>query len=85
MSHLQRPQHGDAGGVAPRLVAGIEQLGPSPGRHKVPGIGPITAAAISALAPPAQTFSRGRDFAAWLGLTALLAKGGIYRTSIAAT
>ena len=34
-----------------------------------PGIGPITAAAISALAPPAQTFSRGRDFSAWLGLT----------------
>ena len=35
----------------------------------IPGIGPITAAAISALAPPAQTFSRGRDFSAWLGLT----------------
>src|ERR1700690_3716398 len=37
----------------------------------VPGIGPISAAAISALAPPAQTFARGRDFAAWLGLTPL--------------
>ena len=32
----------------------------------IPGIGPVTAAAISA-APPAQTFARGRDFAAWTG------------------
>jgi transposase len=37
----------------------------------IPGIGPITAAAISALAPPTQSFTRGRDFAAWLGLTPL--------------
>ena len=37
----------------------------------IPGIGPVTAAAISALAPPAQTFARGRDFAAWPGLTPL--------------
>jgi transposase len=35
----------------------------------IPGIGPITATAIAALAPPAETFRRGRDFAAWLGLT----------------
>ncbi|MGB3316769.1 MAG: IS110 family transposase [Albidovulum sp.] len=35
----------------------------------IPGIGPICAAAMVALAPPAQTFSKGRDFAAWLGLT----------------
>lgn len=37
----------------------------------IPGIGPITATAIAALAPPAETFQRGRDFAAWLGLTPL--------------
>jgi transposase len=37
----------------------------------IPGIGPITATAIAALAPPAETFARGRDFAAWLGLTPL--------------
>ena len=37
----------------------------------IPGIGPITAAAITALAPPAETFTKGRDFAAWLGLTPL--------------
>ena len=35
----------------------------------IPGIGPIAATAIAALAPPAASFKRGRDFAAWLGLT----------------
>jgi transposase len=34
----------------------------------MPGMGPITAAAIDAFAPPMATFRRGRDFAAWLGL-----------------
>jgi transposase len=37
----------------------------------VPGIGPITATARIALAPAAETFSKGRDFAAWLGLAPL--------------
>ena len=37
----------------------------------IPGIGPITATAIAALAPPVETFKRGRDFAAWVGLTPL--------------
>jgi transposase len=36
--------------------------------QSMPGIGPITAAAIEAFAPPMATFKRGRDFAAWLGL-----------------
>jgi transposase len=34
----------------------------------IPGIGPIAATAIIALAPPLETFRKGRDFAAWLGL-----------------
>ena len=34
----------------------------------VPGIGPITAMAIQAFAPPMESFQRGRDFSAWLGL-----------------
>jgi transposase len=34
----------------------------------IPGIGPVTAAAISALAPPAQTFARGRDLPPGWGL-----------------
>jgi transposase len=35
----------------------------------IPGVGPITAIAIAALAPPPENFSKGRDFAAWVGLT----------------
>lgn len=34
----------------------------------IPGVGPITATAIAALAPQVETFTKGRDFAAWLGL-----------------
>jgi transposase len=37
----------------------------------IPGVGPITATAIVALAPPPETFKAGRHFAAWLGLTPL--------------
>ena len=37
----------------------------------IPGIGPITATALIALAPNAAAFAKGRDFAAWLGLTPL--------------
>ncbi len=37
----------------------------------IPGIGPIAATAIVALAPQATTFRKGRDFAAWLGLAPL--------------
>ena len=35
----------------------------------IPGVGPLIATALVALAPPPQTFRRGRGFAAWLGLT----------------
>ena len=34
-----------------------------------PGVGPLIATALVALAPPPETFRQGRDFAAWLGLT----------------
>lgn len=34
----------------------------------VPGIGPVTAGAISAFAPDLAIFDSGRNFAAWLGL-----------------
>ena len=37
----------------------------------IPGIGPITATALAALAPTPETFRKGRDFAAWVGLTPL--------------
>ncbi|WEX91620.1 IS110 family transposase (plasmid) [Sinorhizobium garamanticum] len=35
----------------------------------IPGVGPVIATALEALAPPAETFTRGRDFSAWMGLT----------------
>ena len=35
----------------------------------VPGIGPLIATAIAALAPPPEAFRKARDCAAWLGLT----------------
>jgi transposase len=37
----------------------------------IPGIGPLTATALLALAPPPERFRNGRHFAAWLGLTPL--------------
>jgi len=37
----------------------------------IPGVGPITATAIAALAQPAASLRRGRDFVAWVGLTPL--------------
>ena len=42
----------------------------------VPGIGPIAAAAITALVPAPEGFRTGRDFAAWLGLTPLQKSSG---------
>jgi len=35
----------------------------------IPGVGPITATAINALAPSPECFDQGRDFSAWMGLT----------------
>jgi len=34
----------------------------------IPGVGPLTALAVEAFAPPMGSFRSGRDFAAWLGL-----------------
>jgi transposase len=42
-----------------------------------PGIGPVSAMAIKAFAPPMEGFRRGRDFAAWLGLVPIqISTGG---------
>lgn len=35
----------------------------------IPGIGPMCAMAITTLAPPQESFRKGRDFSAWVGLT----------------
>ena len=37
----------------------------------IPGIGPVTAMALQAFAPPMEGFQRGRNFSAWLGLMPL--------------
>ena len=34
----------------------------------IPGVGPVTAMALQAFAPPMESFRRGRDFSAWLGV-----------------
>ncbi|EHJ59881.1 IS1111A/IS1328/IS1533 family transposase [Novosphingobium pentaromativorans US6-1] len=48
----------------------------------VPGIGPLIATAITVLAPASETFKKGRDFAAWLGLTSRQhSTGGKQRTT----
>jgi transposase len=35
----------------------------------IPGVGPISATAVKAFCPSLEQFRRGRDFAAWVGLT----------------
>jgi transposase len=42
----------------------------------IPGVGAVTAIALVSLASPAEGFRRGRDFAAWLGLTPLQRSSG---------
>jgi transposase len=42
----------------------------------IPGVGAIVATALVALAPDPVTFRRGRDFAAWVGLTPLQHSSG---------
>ena len=51
-----------------RLRRSAKDDGTAKRLQSMPGMGPITAAAIKAFAPPMATFKRGRDFAAWLGL-----------------
>ncbi|RWR25159.1 IS110 family transposase [Sinirhodobacter populi] len=36
--------------------------------QQMPGVGPVTAMAMAAFAPPMDSFRQGRDFSAWLGL-----------------
>ena len=35
----------------------------------IPGVGVIAASALTTFAPPPEVFAKGRDFAAWVGLT----------------
>jgi|TARA_R110002096_G_scaffold434457_1_gene656059 transposase len=61
--------------LAQTVVTLERQMGEATKRDKdmrrlrtMPGVGPISAAAFLAFAPPMESFRRGRDFAAWLGL-----------------
>ena len=57
-------------------IAGlVKEVGEAAGRDDdaarlmtIPGVGPITTMAQQAFAPPLESFRRGWDFAAWLGL-----------------
>ena len=56
------------GGLEKELSASARQDEEALRLMTIPGIGPITAMAFQAFAPPMESFRRGRDFAAWLGL-----------------
>jgi transposase len=52
-----------------RVMVGLsEESSVSRRLETMPGIGPLTALAVEAFAPPMENFRSGRDFAAWLGL-----------------
>ena len=51
-----------------QILAASKQSSFSSRLQKMPGIGPITSMALAAFAPPMESFRRGRDFSAWLGL-----------------
>ncbi|MCE2422005.1 MAG: IS110 family transposase [Gemmatimonadetes bacterium] len=55
-------------GLDSKLRACAQKDGETARLMTIPGIGPITAMAIQAFAPPVESFRRGRDFSAWLGL-----------------
>lgn len=51
-----------------KLVVSVRQDEDVKRLMTIPGVGPVTAMAIQAFAPPMESFRRGRDFSAWLGL-----------------
>ena len=56
------------GGLEKELRACARQDEQAARLMTIPGIGPINAMALQAFAPPMESFRRGRDFSAWLGL-----------------
>ena len=55
-------------GLEKELHVGARQDEEAARLMTIPGIGPITAMAFQAFAPPMEGFRRGRDFSAWPGL-----------------
>ena len=58
----------EIGGLEKEIRASARQDEEAVRLMTIPGIGPIGAMAVQAFAPPMESFRRGRDFAAWLGL-----------------
>ena len=56
------------GGLEKELRACARQDEQAARLMTIPGIGPISAMALQSFAPPMESFRRGRDFSAWLGL-----------------
>jgi transposase len=52
-----------------RIEAAAQQNETARRLMTIPGIGPMCAMAIATLAPPRESFRKGRDFSAWAGLT----------------
>ncbi|WP_349370002.1 IS110 family transposase [Salinarimonas sp.] len=59
-----------------RMRAASRASGTARRLQTMPGIGPVTALAVETFAPAMASFRRGRDFAAWLGLTPLQHSSG---------
>ena len=55
-------------GLDRKLRASAREVEETARLMTIPGIGPITALALQAFAPPMESFRRGRDFSAWVGL-----------------
>jgi len=51
------------------IVSSVKEDDVSRRLTTIPGVGPISAAAVRALVPDPAGFRTGRDFAAWIGLT----------------
>lgn len=53
---------------AKQIASLATQTEPARCLQTMPGVGPMSALAVEAFAPPMDSFRRDRDFAAWLGL-----------------
>jgi transposase len=61
--------HDDIDKITRRLGAMLKQNQQMLSLQAIPGVGPLTATALVATMGDASTFSSGRQFASWLGLT----------------
>ena len=73
LAKLHRQRIDDLSALIDQMTQKIKDVGKESSATRLlrsmPGVGPICAMAIEAFAPELDRFERGRDFAAWLGLT----------------